>query len=678
MKRASLLFGFALVLSIGTMAQRNQPIRSTSNPVKNRKALIEETSVKVTETVQTGTTPKTLLSGYYMESFEGTFPPAGWSKLMPYTNNATGWRQCANGTSPLYGMWAGTQTVPPMGGQKVAFCSYLTGYNDFGYDQYLVTPQFSVVASDSLKFSLFRFGEYQDTMEVMVSTTANDIASFSSIYTIDLASTINNDWKQFAIDLTPYAGQNIFIAFREHVLNDDTNETVGAYYALDRVTMGNIGSLIDVASSSIDINGKNLQATIAPMATFFNEGGGDQTFDVTMTINPGNYSSTKTVTNIAPGNTQQITFDPWDANQLGGNYTVKIFTSFAGDQNQANDTTTKQIEIVNFQNKAFVFVAYDFSSPMIPLRTAIYDLADSSKYWVLNENFDVDNYPTIMGGAWVNKHWYATNANGEFAEIDTLSGEITIIGSLGALIRDLAYDDLTGTLYGITQGFGMGSSQLYSINTTTGAATYIAECSQAGFNTLACKQGVLYATNEETDSFYTIDKNTGASTKIGELGFNSNSYAQGLDFDPNGNLFMSSVNEIDTNTINGELRVINQANGSANLLHQFTGGYGYANNITGFVIPGNSWQEGLSVRNDERSNTLVTIFPNPAQDHIYLISPDQILRYKIMSISGQLVKQEETSNSTVSVNTSDLNNGFYLVQVETKSGILVKKINIAR
>jgi hypothetical protein len=397
-----------------------------------------------------------------------------------------------------------------------------------------------------------------------------------------------------------------------------------------------------------------------------------------MTINPGNYTSTKTVTDIASGSTQQITFDPWDATLLGGTYTSKIFTSFAGDQNHENDTTTKQIEIVNFQNKAFVFVAYDFSSPMIPLRTAIYDLADSSKYWVLNENFDVDNYPTILGGAWVNKHWYGTNDNSEFVEIDTLSGEITIVGSLGVLIRDLAYDEATGTLFGITQGFGMGLSQLYSINTTTGMATYIAECGRTGFNTLACKQGVLYATNQESDCFYTIDKATGTSTKIGELGFNSNSYAQGLDFDLSGNLFMASVNEIDSNTVNGELRVINQANGSANLLHQFTGGYGYANNITGFVIPGSSWNEGLSVQNTTKSSSPVTVYPNPAQHIIYLISPDQIKSFKIMSISGQLIKQEEAANSTVAVNTSELDNGFYLVQIETKSGTTIKKINIAR
>lgn len=681
MKKASLLLGLAIILNIGAMAQHNR----VNNPVKDRETLIEEASA-TSKTEQPSETPKLLLSGYYMESFEGTFPPAGWSKPMPYTGNATGWRQCANGTTPLYGMWAGTQTVPPMGGNKVAFCSYLTGYyndgttvNTTGYDQYLITPQFTVAASDSLKFNLFRFGDYMDTLEVKISTTGSDIASFNtSLLSLQSFNITNNDWTQYSIDLTPFAGQNIYIAFREHVLDDDTLEIVGAYFALDRVSMGNIGSLIDVASSSIDINSKNLQNTINPTATFFNEGGGDQTFDVTMTINPGNYTSTKTVTNIASGTPQQVTFDSWDATQLSGNFTAKIFTSFAGDQNHNNDTISKQIEIVSFQNKAFVFVSYDWSSPMIPLRTAIYDLADSSKVWVLKEDFDVDSYPIIMGGAWTNKHWYGTNANEEFVEIDTTTGDIAIIGSMGYFIRDIAYDNATSTMYGISQGISPGPSSLYTINTTTGVATPVASTGLFGFNTLACKDGVLYATNIATDKFYTIDKTTAVPTEIGDLGFNSNSYAQGLDFDPNGNLFMSAVNEPDTNTQNGELRCINLATGNANFLHQFMGGFGYTNNITGLVIPGSSWQSGLGVNDATTESSLITVYPNPANDVVYLISPDQISSYKIMSISGQLVKQEETSASTVSVNTSELKNGFYIVQIETEKGFTTKKINIAR
>jgi len=542
----------------------------------------------------------------------------------------------------------------------------------------LITPQFSVVANDSLKFSLFRFGIFLDSVEVLISTSGNNIANFSTIaLALDTAKTPNNKWTQFAIDLTPYAGQNIYIAFREHVMKSET-ETTGAYYALDRVSIGNVGSLLDVASSSIDVNSRILQTVQSPTATFFNEGGGNQTFDVTMTINPGNYTSTKTVTSIASGAPQQVVFDTWNATQLGGNYTTKIFTNFASDQNHNNDTITKQIEVVSFQNKAFVFVAYDWSSPMIPLRTAIYDLADSSKVWVLNEDFDVDNYPLIMGGAWANNHWYATNDNGEFAEIDTTSGEIAIIGSLGCTINEIAYDNTTSTMYGVSQGFSPGQSNLYTINTATGEATLIGSLGLIGFNTLACKQGILYATNVTTDSFYSVDKSTGLANKIGELGFNSNNYSQGLDFDPNGNLFMSCVNEPDTVTTNGELRLVDLSTGNASLINQFTGGFSYSNNITGFVIPGSSWQPGLGVQSSSNQNSHLEVFPNPAQEFVYFVSSDKILSYKVINISGQVVLNGKSANSTVGVSLSELKSGFYIVQIETEKGITSKKFNVTR
>lgn len=680
MKKVSLLLSLAIILNLGVMAQRSR----VNIPAKDRKTLIEEASA-TSQTTQPTSTSKLLLSGYYMESFEGTFPPTGWSKLMPYTTTATGWRQCANGTAPLYLMFGGTQTVPPMGGDKVAFCDYATGYYKLGtdeivgYDQYLVTPQFTVAASDSLKFNLFRYGFFMDSLEVLVSTSGNDIASFNTnLLSIQSFNINNNDWAQYSVDLTPFAGQNIYIAFREHVLDDDTNETVGSYFALDRVSIGNVGSLIDVASSSIDINSRNLQTAQTPTATFFNEGSGSQTFDVTMTINPGNYTSTKTVTNIASGTPQQVSFDSWDATQLGGNYTAKIFTNFASDQNHNNDTITKQIEVVSFQNKAFVFVAYDWSSPMIPLRTAIYDLADSSKVWVLKEDFDVDNYPLIMGGAWANNHWYATNNNGEFAEIDTTTGDITIIGSLGCTINEIAYDNTTSTMYGVSQGFSPGQSNLYTINTATGEATLIGGLGLIGFNTLACKQGILYATNVTTDSFYSVDKSTGLATKIGDLGFNSNNYSQGLDFDPNGNLYMSCVNEPDTITTNGELRYVDLTTGNASLINQFMGGYGYANNITGFVIPGSSWQDGLGVKNAINKGSHLEIYPNPAQENVYFVSSDQILNYKIITISGQVIVNEKATNSAIAVNISEFKSGFYFVQIETEKGITTKKLNITR
>jgi hypothetical protein len=669
MKKVSLLLGMAILFGVGGMAQKTATGNLTPAQIKAQRAkMVQNYKVESGTSALKPNPSKAPLSGYYMESFEGTFLPDGWTKQ---TVNSThnGWDQCANGTTPLNSMWEGTQTVPPMGGNFVTYCCYMTGYSSSGYDQWLITPQFTVAASDSLKFYIFRYGAFQDSLDVMISTSGNDIPSFTTtLLSLDTSKTPDNAWKQYAFDLTAYAGQNIYIAFREHVLDDDPNEVVGAYYALDRVFLGNVGALTDVATSSIDMNDKYLQSTCTPSASFYNEGGASQTFDVTMTINPGGYSSTKTVSNLVSATLQQVTFDTWDVTQASGNYTCKVYTSLSGDDNANNDTLTKQIKVVSFKNKAYVFIVYDFTDPMVPLRTAIYDLADPDNVWVLNSDFDVEAYPWVMGGAWDNNHWYGTNTNSEFVNIDTLTGEVSTIGSMGFLIRDIAYDNTTSTM------FGVSNSSLFTINTATGEATLVGDLGQTGFNTLACKQGVLYATNQTADKLFSVDKTTGIATEIGSMGFNSNEYSQGLDFAPDGNLFMSAYNVIDSTYSSGELRELNISTGASSLLHVFPEG----NNIAGFVIPGSSWQLGLNVNNLSVENSHVDIYPNPAKDVVYLISADQIKSYNVMNASGQVVLSDKANNSTVTLNTSELKNGFYFVQIETVKGIVTKKVSVCK
>ena len=66
----------------------------------------------------------------------------------------------------------------------------------------------------------------------------------------------------------------------------------------------------DVGTVSIDMAYQYGPGTIIPQATVKNYGTATNTFNVQMTIT-GGYTSTKTVTNLAPGATQQVTFDNW-------------------------------------------------------------------------------------------------------------------------------------------------------------------------------------------------------------------------------------------------------------------------------------------------------------------------------------------------------------------------------
>ncbi|MBX7043726.1 MAG: hypothetical protein K1X85_12585 [Ignavibacteria bacterium] len=84
-----------------------------------------------------------------------------------------------------------------------------------------------------------------------------------------------------------------------------------------------------------------------PTAQVTNYGSNTQTFNVTMTINPGGYTSTKTVTSLTSLSTTTVTFDPYTASSTGS-FTAKAYSQLGTDTNPNNDTTTKSFSVQNF------------------------------------------------------------------------------------------------------------------------------------------------------------------------------------------------------------------------------------------------------------------------------------------------------------------------------------------
>jgi hypothetical protein len=84
-----------------------------------------------------------------------------------------------------------------------------------------------------LTFSLLWIGHYKDFLDVKVSTTSNAVSSFTTtLLALDTLQFIQNGWKQFYVPLNAYAGQNIYLAFNEHIA-DNVND--GAFIGLDLV-----------------------------------------------------------------------------------------------------------------------------------------------------------------------------------------------------------------------------------------------------------------------------------------------------------------------------------------------------------------------------------------------------------------------------------------------------------
>jgi hypothetical protein len=102
--------------------------------------------------------------------------------------------------------------------------------------------------------------------------------------------------------------------------------------------------------------------------------------------------------------------------------------------------------------------------------------------------------------------------------INPATGLVTVIGGYGVAtgdtMTDLAFDPTSGVLYGIGSN---GGAHLYSINTTTGAATIVGNSGFTftnGGGVAADSTGAVFASPAPAN-FGTYDKVTGAYTNIG-------------------------------------------------------------------------------------------------------------------------------------------------------------------
>lgn len=205
-----------------------------------------------------------------VESFEGTFPPAGWAKISP--DGGTGWTTIVAGTTPFPGWNGGTALVPVGGGNQTAMATYTTG-GATSNDQWLVTKQITnIQANDTLKFWLRKFGTYIDKLEVKISTTGQTTpASFTAtLATLNFTAADSGAmFYKYPIGSVVPAGSNIYIGFRE-VVADNIND--GALFQLDMVELVPGIIPVELAAFAAKANGNTVTLNWATATETNNRG----------------------------------------------------------------------------------------------------------------------------------------------------------------------------------------------------------------------------------------------------------------------------------------------------------------------------------------------------------------------------------------------------------------------
>ena len=159
------------------------------------------------------------------------------------------------------------------------------------------------------------------------------------------------------------------------------------------------------------------------------------------------------------------------------------------------------------------------------------------------------------------------------ATFDPDTGSATsTVAITNADITSIAFDVVTGTLFGNdTLSFG-SSRNLYMIDTMTGAATLIGDIGYDNVFALAFDQsGNLFGVDQSTDGFISIDTSTGAGGLI-TTGLFSGAFDMASDPD-SGTMFL-------TNAFGQELHTIDTATGLTTLV----GPYNQSSNIAGLAF----------------------------------------------------------------------------------------------
>jgi len=562
-------------------------------------------------------------NNYIFESFENAnFPPSGWSAKTP--TGGTGWNKLSEGY-PFPGWIFYANPAPLWGGFSYAAVSWNTGNITIpnapepcpGYpnDQWLISPVISINTGDSLKFRLLCVNDYTlDSLDVVLSSTNDSLINFTDtlITLVSTNFTSPTTWYSYSIDLSAYSGNNVYIAFREHIANNCED---GSGFGLDLVSVGT-PQAIDVAVNTIDIKPITSPGFVIPKATFVNIGSNTQSFSATMTITPGSYSSTKTISSLISGTTCQITFDTlFTVNNI--NYKVFVTTSLAGDVNIANNSDSA------------------CSMCFVP-DPILYD--NRSYYPILLYSVPSAKYGGSPNGQ------NLCNVADDFIVPLSASWTITCIKSTG-----FTYTNSNIDRYGIyiyNDNNGRPGTILYSDSLSIPCKCNNADTSQTLIlnNPFTLTAGKYWLSVFGIYDTATLSSNAGWNWMLG------------------GNIKGDSCQIQNTS---------NQYGGSFNwksiLMYGATNGKSAFFTIHGTIIS--------NINNSSESKSI--IYPNPSNGIINIANSENsnVIVYNLL---GEVVANSYCNSAFGSVDLSNLSNGSYIIKVISDKNIVTQKIDIIK
>lgn len=597
--------------------------------------------------------------------------PAGWTV---YADNNTNYSSYA----PFGQGWV----VADLGAGASAYSTSYLNSSSAVCDRWLVTPQLNMPSATGyyLEFDLYgRSDSYPESLKVMVSTTNNAKTSFTTTIYNEAAVAAGTNHK--AIDLSAYAGQNIYIAF----VNYGTN---GYFVGVDNVKVS-IPAPYGIAYLDGMVQG------FAPMGTSFNfytlvenQGINPMTsYTLTYTLNNGT-PQTRTVSGIsvapydtyidtitisyptagaltidlevsAPngqtdpdpsdntGSLQTTIYDPATATQrtsLLDHYTTapcvncpaaheRLHTAIVGYEDRiawvahhvgygTDDMTYSQDDNTSNGVKGF-YVANGGTSTFAPAM-------------MLDRN--IENVP-VSGGGMVGSVGTVATLQSQFANATSTPAFVTVE------LQNMNYNESTREV-----SFDVAGQFMQTISGTVNVTVYITEDSIMGTQTGATGQYQHDHVLRTVVSAYWGDALT--STNANDTYSKHYTYTLPATWKNNKCRVIAFVNKHDAASYMNR-QVLNATKS------------GFLTNTLGIE--------------DVKPAISVKMWPNPVAEIAFVEAESTIRSYEVVNALGQRVMCEDHVNAdALELNVSGLAAGVYFVSVTTDNGVSTERLSVVK
>lgn len=597
----------------------------------------------------------------------GTFP-VGWTT---YADNVANYSQ--------YAEFGQSWSVYDFGwfGDGSAICMTYTN-STTACDRWLVTPQLVIPATGDFKLKFDVYGsQYSEKLGVLVSTTGNAKTDFTQ--TVMPQTTLAAGANTMLFDLSAYAGQSIYIAFR-------CTTTDGIYTLVDNVTVS-----ADMPAAGISYTDGMVQG-YAPMGTNFsfytmvrNEGTTPMTsYTLTYTVNGTAQTRNVTGINVAPFAyyIDTVTISHPTAEAVTIALTVSAPNGVA-DPDASDNSGSLSLTVYDPATVAERTTLLDhFTTAVCPNCPSAH-----TRLGAVMENIDANRV------AWVAHHVGYGTDNMTLAEDAANTGVMGFYNGTStfapAMLLDRDTENVPGEYNGMVGGITTNAATLQNqfsnaiskpafVTVGLENITYDASTRQVNFDVNGMFKSSLTGTINLT-VYITEDSIMG--TQSGATGnYRHDHVLRGVVTSYWGDA-LTSTNANDTYSKHYTYTLPATWNYKKCRLIAFVNNH--SNSVTerkvlnatksAFLTAG---QVGIE---DVKPAISVKMWPNPVAEMAFVEAESTIRSYSVVNSVGQVVESRENVNaSALELNVSNYAAGVYFVSVTTDNGVSTERLSVVK